>query len=337
MRIAINGYGRIGKTFFRVLLDYPSIAEYLQVVAINVGYGDPEQIVYNTVYDSTMPTYCGDISYANGRLSIGPFKNIAIFSCVDFEELDWTQYGVDWVVDCSGQCTKREVATKHIDAGAKKVVISAPAENEDVSIVMGVNDDTYDPEKHRIISLGSCTTYALLPTLKVVRDAFGVESGFMTTTHAYTNSQVLLDETCGYDKVRRSRAAPDNIIPTTTGASKMVGKIFPDIGDVIQARAIRVPVPVGSIIDLVVTTQEELTTEKVHEAFKQAADNELCGVLATSSEPCVSTDYRGADPAVTIDTLLTQVHGKTTKIFGWYDNEWGYSARMRDFLISCCT
>ena len=337
MRIAINGYGRIGKTFFRVLLDYPNIARYIEVVAINVGYGDPENIVHNTVYDSTMGTYCGDIAYNNGKLSAGPFNNIAVLSCVDFEQLDWTQWNVDWVVDCSGQCTQRDTAEKHMKAGAKKVVISAPAENEDISVVLGVNDHEYDAQKHNIISLGSCTTYALLPLLKVLRDNFGIEQAFMTTTHAYTNSQVLLDETCGYDKIRRARSAPNNIIPTTTGASKMVEKILPDIGDRVQARAIRVPIPIVSIVDLVVTTKQELTAETLHKAFYNAASNDMKGILSVSEEPCVSSDYAGCDAAVTVDTLLTQVDGKSAKLFGWYDNEWGYSARMRDFLLRCCS
>lgn len=336
MNIAINGYGRIGKTFLRTLLAYPDIQKYVQVRAINVGYGDPENIVYTTKYDSTMPTYTGNISYHDGRLSIGPYTDIAVFCCVDFDQFDWRQYDVDWVVDCSGQCTQRDVAQKHLDAGAKKVIISAPAENEDISVVIGVNDHEYDPEQHRIISLGSCTTYALVPMLKVIHDAFGVEQAFMTTTHAYTNSQVLLDETCGYEKTRRARSAPNNLIPTTTGASTMVGKVLPEIGDRVQARAIRVPVPIVSIADLVVTTQCELTVDRVHDAFKQAAHGELHNVLALSHEPCVSRDYAGCDAAVTIDTPLTQVHQRTAKIFGWYDNEWGYSARMRDFLLRCC-
>jgi len=337
MKIAINGFGRIGKTFFRVLLDYPEIQKYVDVVAINVGYGDPERIAHTIRYDSTMPTYDGDITYRDGYLSIGPFKHIAVFACVDFDSLNWTQYDVDYVVDCSGQCTQRKTAQKHRDAGAKKVVISAPAEHEDISVVMGVNDHAYHPDQHNIISLGSCTTYALLPTLKVLHDAFGVEYGFMTTTHAYTNSQVLLDETSGCDKVRRQRSAPNNIIPTTTGASSMVGKILPEIGDRIHARAIRVPVPNVSIIDLVVTTRHELTRDAVHNAFKQAAQGDLHGVLNISDEPCVSTDYSGTDQSVTIDTLLTQLDGNSAKIFGWYDNEWGYSARMRDFILTCCT
>jgi len=336
MRIAINGYGRIGKTFFRTLLSYPEIEQYIDVVAINVGYGNPDQISYTTKYDSVMCTYTGSMSYENGSFSIGPYQNIAVFGCTDFEKLDWSQYGVDWVIDCSGACTQRATARKHLDAGAKKVLISAPAEDEDVSIVMGVNDDAYDPEQHYIISLGSCTTYALIPTLKVLHDAFDVKQGFMTTIHAYTNSQALLDETCGWEKIRRDRSAPNNLIPTTTGSSKMVKKILPDIGDHIHARAIRVPVPVVSIIDLSVTTGKALDTDRVHEAFKQASYNELQGVLTTSHNPCVSQDYQGDDHAVTIDTPLTQVEDYSVRVFGWYDNEWGYSARMRDFLLGCC-
>ncbi len=337
MKIAINGYGRIGKTFLRVLLDYPDIQKYIQIQAINVGYGDPDNIVHVTKYDSIMPTYSENISYKNGKLSIGPYKDIAVFSCVDFEQLDWKAYDVDWVVDCSGQCTKRNIARKHIQAGAQKVVISAPAEDEDISVVIGVNDYQYDPDQHDIISLGSCTTYALLPMLHVVHNTFGIEQAFMTTTHAYTNSQVLLDETCDYEKTRRARSAPNNIIPTTTGASEMVGKVLPEIGDRVQARAIRVPIPIVSIVDLVVTTKQELSCETVHNAFREAARNELKNVLAVSDEPCVSSDYAGCDAAVTVDTLLTQVYEHSAKLFGWYDNEWGYSARMRDFLLRCCS
>ena len=337
MRIAINGYGRIGKSFFRVLLDTPELAHKLEVVAINVGYGDPERIVHNTKYDSTMPTYTGELSYKNGVFSAGPYRNITVLQCVDFDKLDWQFLDVDWVVDCTGQCTQRENAEKHLSAGAKKVLISAPAENEDVSIIPGVNDSDYEPETHHIISTGSCTTNALLPLLKVFRDNFTIEKAFMTTTHAYTNSQALLDETSGFEKVRRARSAPNNVVPTTTGASEMVDKIYPDICDCIKARAIRTPVPIVSLVDLVVTTSQQLSVDRVHECFYTAADNELKNILAMSDEPCVSTDYTGSDASVTLDTPLTQVIGDSIKVFGWYDNEWGYSARMRDFLLSCCS
>lgn len=335
MRIAINGCGRIGKTFLRTLLADKDIQGDINVVAINVGYGDPDNIVYMLKYDTVMPTFTEEMAYKDGVLTVGKYT-IAIFSECNFDKLDWRQYDVDWVVECTGVATERKQAEKHIAAGAKKVLISAPAQGEDVSIIPGVNDEAYKPNEHTIISLGSCTTNAFLPTLKVIHRSIGIERAMMTTIHAYTNSQGLVDEFCGKSKIRRSRSAPENLVPTSTGASKMVDTIMPDLGKRVSASAIRVPVPIGSIIDLTFTGKKEFSIDTIHTAFNEAAQRDMKGIVAISDEPCVSSDYAGNPYSVTIDAPCTQVTGDMGKVFGWYDNEWGYSERMKDFLKRCC-
>jgi glyceraldehyde 3-phosphate dehydrogenase len=335
MNIAINGFGRIGKSFLRVLLADPEAQKHLNVVAINIGYGAPEQIDYVVRYDTTMGTYHGDMSYENGVLSVGDYR-IHVSAQPDFDMLNWRELDVDWVVDCTGAATKRDVAQKHLDAGAKKLLISAPAEGADVSIIPGVNDVDYNPEKDNIVSLGSCTTNALVPLIKILSDSVGIEQAYMTTLHAYTNSQALLDETSGRDDKRRSRAAAMNAIPTSTGASDMVGKIFPDIGKRVQAMAVRIPVNIASLVDLTVIPEKNMSTEALNGYIAEIADTSMRGIVGITYDECVSSDFVGNPHSITIDGLLTSSHQSMIKVFGWYDNEWGYSSRMKDFLLQCC-
>jgi glyceraldehyde 3-phosphate dehydrogenase len=258
---------------------------------------------------------------------------IKIIAESDPAAIAWNTLNIDWVVECTGKFTKREGAQKHLDSGAGHVLISAPAHDEDVTIIPGVNDSSYDPKKHRIVSLGSCTTNALAPILKVLHESFGVERAFMTTVHAYTNSQVLLDvET---KDLRRSRAAALNMIPTSTGAMKVITKILPELAGRLEGSAIRVPVAKVSLIDLTFNSQKVLTVSDINDAYTRAANRgSLQNILAITQSPLVSSDFSGDPHSVVIDGLLTAVNGQYMgKVFGWYDNEWGYSVRLKDFLL----
>ena len=246
--------------------------------------------------------------------------------------INWKKYDVDWVVDCSGRFTHRQDAEKHIVAGACAVLISAPAQGEDITIIPGVNDAAFNPGKHKIVSLGSCTTNALMPTLKCLHDAFTIKQGFITTVHAYTNSQVLLDVSVGGD-VRRSRAAALNIIPTTTGAMKVVGKVIPELDGKVHGIALRVPVGKVSVLDVVIQAAKTMTVDDIHNAVRAAGSKAMEGIMDLSLEPLVSSDYSGNPHSVIIDGLLTEAEGSMAKIVGWYDNEWAYSVRLMDFLL----
>lgn len=331
IRIAINGFGRIGRNFLRILMLDPELSGHIEVVALNIGPGKLDTVAHMFVYDTIMGTYPGIVALEGNHLLIDD-EDILLFAQKDPAEINWGKLNIDWVVDCSGAFTHREQAQKHLDAGAKHVLISAPAHGEDVSIVPGVNEEKYNPSKDHIVSLGSCTTNALMPTVKVLHDAFSITEGYMTTVHAYTNSQVLLDIEKDSD-LRRSRAAALNIIPTSTGAAQMVGSIMPELKGKIEGMAIRVPVAKVSIIDFSFLAQKKFTTQTINESFVAAGNGRMKGIMGFTNEELVSSDFSGTHYSVVIDGLLTATVGNLGKVYGWYDNEWGYSERLKDFLL----
>lgn len=330
MRVAINGFGRIGRSFLRCVEQDKNLRDRMEIVAINIGNSQPEYVAHMFKYDTLMGSYQGVVSVEHDELIIDGHR-IKILAELDPEKLPWNVLNIDWVVDCSGKFTHRDGAQKHIKAGAQRVLISAPAHDEDVAIIPGVNEELFNPAKHTIVSLGSCTTNAFMPTLKVIDDAFGIVRGCMTTTHAYTNSQVLLDVEA--KDLRFSRAAALNIIPASTGASGMLEKILPHLKDKVSAVAIRVPVGKVSLIDLVFETKKDLSVDAIHDAFRNAAQGKMKNIAALTMEPLVSSDFSGDPHSVIIDGLLTNTKGTMGQVFGWYDNEWGYSVRMKDFLM----
>ena len=333
MRIAINGFGRIGRTFLRCLMKDKKTREKIEIIAINVGNSNPEYTAHMFKYDTLMGTFTGEVGLSGNELIVND-QRIHILTELDPEKLPWKDLAIDWVVDCTGKFTHRDGAQKHIVAGAKHVLISAPAHDEDSAIIPGVNEQAFDIRTHRIVSLGSCTTNAFMTTLKVVDDAFGIVRGFMTTTHAYTNSQVLLDVDA--KDLRFSRAAALNIIPASSGASSMLGKIFPHLDKKISVCAMRVPIGKVSLIEFVFEAQKDISVETIHQAFKLASQTSMHTILTLTMEPLVSSDFSGNDHSVIIDGLLTNVNGSMAQVFGWYDNEWGYSMRMKDFLEYVC-
>ena len=330
MKIAINGFGRIGRAFLRTILTDAAARSSLEVVAINVGPANISFTAHMFKYDTIMGTYPEAVSMQADKLIIGNYT-IKIIAETNAENLPWHDLGVEWVVDATGAFTKREKAELHLKSGAHKVLITAPAHDEDISIIPGINHITYDAQKHAIVSLGSCTTNAFIPMLKVLHDTFGISHGFMTTVHAYTNSQVLLDVES--QSLRLSRAAALNMIPTTTGASKMLTKVLPELGQAIKATSLRVPVAIVSLIDLTVTTRKSISIKAINDSFSIAADSSLKNILAITDEPLVSSDFTGNPHSVIIDALSTDAIGTTAKVLGWYDNEWGYSQRLKDFLL----
>lgn len=333
INIAINGFGRIGKNFLRTLLQDKDALKYIKVMVINIGKSDPESCAFYFKYDTLMSNFPDNILYRDDNLIINDIS-IKIAANLDPEKIDWQKYNIDWVVDCTGKFTKREQALRHIKSGAKKVLISAPGENSDVTIIPGVNMGLFNKDKDQIISLGSCTTNALAPMIKILDDEFKVENAFMTTVHAYTNSQALLDTTTEIKDMRKKRAAALNIIPTTTGATKVIDYIFPHLKGKIKGNALRVPVAKVSLIDLnVVVKSNNLDVKTVNDNFKRQASLPMKNILDFTDLPLVSSDYYGNNNSVIIDGLLTQVNSNTIKIFGWYDNEWGYANRLKDFLI----
>ena len=329
IRIALNGFGRIGRNFLRTIITDPQIEKKMNIVAINIGpTANPEYLPYWIKHDTIMGPFNGTVSYENKKLKING-QTIHISTERDPSLLPWKELEVDWTIEATGHFTKRDGAEKHLVAGAKKVIITAPAENEDCSIIMGVNENIYKKEDV-IISLGSCTTNALVPTLAVMQKKYGIDKASLTTIHSYTNSQVLLD--VDNTKIRLSRAAAINMIPATTGATKVVGKILPELNGKIIGNAVRIPLDKVSLIDVVLTLQTEPTNAEINEQFKASSSKELRGILDITNEPLVSSDFGGNPHSVVIDGLLTQCCGNLAKIFGWYDNEWGYSMRIRDFL-----
>ena len=332
MRIAINGFGRIGKSFLRTLLVDKKALSKIQVAVINVGKGDPQAAALALKYDTLMGTYPGHVEYKDGKLFVDELA-IPIISELQPEKAPWKSYKIDWVVEASGFFTKREGAEKHLAAGAQGVLITAPAHGEDVTIIPGVNSELYQAGKHRIVSLGSCTTNALFTMLKVVDDAFQIEQAMMTTVHAYTNTQALLDVDATVKDLRKGRAAALNIVPTTTGAMEVVARVMPHLTGKITGVSLRVPVAKVSLIDLTVLLKKSATAEEINEAYEKAANGPMKGFVQYTNEPLVSSDYSGNNNSSIVDGLMTQSQGTMVKVFGWYDNEWGYSVRLKDFLM----
>ncbi|HVU73447.1 MAG TPA: type I glyceraldehyde-3-phosphate dehydrogenase [Mycobacteriales bacterium] len=323
VKVGINGFGRIGRNYFRAVLDqHPEI----EIVAAN-DLGDLATMAHLLKYDTVLGTLGHDVRAGDGAIHVGD-KTIKILAERDPAKLPWGELGVDIVIESTGHFTKAADAKKHLEGGAKKVIISAPATDEDITIVMGVNDGAYDPAAHTIISNASCTTNCVAPMAKVLHSTFGIERGYMTTVHAYTNDQVILD--FPHKDLRRARAAAQNIIPTSTGAAKATALVLPELKGKLDGIALRVPVPDGSITDLVLELSREVTKDEVNAAFKAAADSELKGIMLYTEDPIVSSDIVGTPYSCTLDASLTMVTGSTVKVLGWYDNEWGYSSRLGD-------
>jgi glyceraldehyde 3-phosphate dehydrogenase len=324
IRVGVNGFGRIGRNFYRAVA--ASQGSNLEIVAVN-DLTDTKTLAHLLKYDTVLGTFAGDVRAAEGAITVNG-KEIKVLSQRDPAALPWGELGVDIVIESTGHFTDAEKAKAHLAAGAKKVIISAPAKGEDATFVLGVNDDDYDPAKHNIISNASCTTNCVAPLAKVLQDAFGITKGFMTTIHAYTNDQVTLD--FPHKDLRRARAAAVNIIPTTTGAAKAVALVMPELKGRLDGYSLRVPVPVGSITDLVVEVEREVTKDEVNAAYKAAAEGPLKGYLVYSEDPIVSSDIVGSPASCIFDSPLTMANGNQVKVFGWYDNEWGYSNRLAD-------
>jgi glyceraldehyde 3-phosphate dehydrogenase len=325
VKVGINGFGRIGRNVFRAALKNPNI----EVVAVN-DLTDANMLAHLLQYDSVHGKLDAEVKVDGNNLIVNG-KTIKVLAERDPAQLGWGELGVEVVVESTGRFTKREDAAKHLEAGAKKVIISAPATNEDITIVMGVNHEKYDPANHHVISNASCTTNCLAPFAKVLHEKFGIVRGMMTTVHAYTNDQQILD--LPHKDYRRARAAAESIIPTTTGAAKAVALVLPELKGKLNGMAMRVPVSNVSIVDLVAELEKEVTVEEVNAALKAAAEGELKGILAYSEEPLVSKDYNGNPASSTIDALSTMVmEGKMVKVVSWYDNETGYSHRVVDLI-----
>ncbi|HXR42277.1 MAG TPA: type I glyceraldehyde-3-phosphate dehydrogenase [Acidothermaceae bacterium] len=324
IRVGVNGFGRIGRNFYRAVA--ASQGSNLEIVAVN-DLTDTKTLAHLLKYDTVLGTFGGEVRAGEGSITIDG-KEVKVLSQRDPAQLPWGDLGVDIVVESTGHFTDAEKAKAHIAGGAKKVIISAPAKGEDATFVLGVNDDAYDNAKHHVISNASCTTNCVAPLAKVLHDSFGIVKGFMTTVHAYTNDQVILD--FPHKDLRRARAAAQNIIPTTTGAAKAVSLVLPDLKGRLDGFALRVPVPDGSITDLVVELEREVTKDEVNAAYKAAAEGQLKGYLAYSEDPIVSSDIVGSPASCTFDSPLTMASGNQVKVLGWYDNEWGYSSRLAD-------
>jgi len=325
IRVGINGFGRIGRNFFRA---QQALGADLDIVALN-DLGDAQTMAHLLRYDSNLGPFKGDVDLADGVLRAAG-EEIRILSERDPAALPWGELGVDVVLESTGHFTDREGAGKHLEGGAKKVLISAPAKDPDVTLVLGVNDAAYDAEAHQIVSMASCTTNCVAPMAKVLHELGEIESGFMTTIHAYTNDQVILD--FPHKDLRRARAAAINLIPTTTGAAKAIGIVMPELQGKVDGISVRAPVSTGSLTDLVVSLGRETSIDEVNSAFRTAASGQLDGILQYSEDPIVSTDINGSAYSCIFDSELTMVHGSTVKAFGWYDNEWGYSCRLVDII-----
>jgi glyceraldehyde 3-phosphate dehydrogenase len=325
-RVGINGFGRIGRNFFRAALQRDADFE---IVAFN-DLGDVETMAHLLRRDSVLGTFPHEVAVTGGSLKVAG-NEIRGLAERDPAALPWRDLEVDVVVESTGFFTSRDGAQKHLDGGAKKVVISAPATDPDVTVVLGVNDDAYDPEQHSIISNASCTTNCVAPMAKVLDDAFGIERGFMTTIHAYTQDQNLQDGP--HKDLRRARAAAINLVPTSTGAARAIGLVLPHLKGKVDGMSMRAPVPTGSVTDLVVELRRDVTTDQVNAAFETAAsEGSLAPYLDYSNEPLVSSDIVNSPASCTFDSDLTMANGTSAKVFGWYDNEWGYSCRLVDLV-----
>ncbi|MCM3672435.1 MULTISPECIES: type I glyceraldehyde-3-phosphate dehydrogenase [Peribacillus] len=325
VKVGINGFGRIGRNVFRAALSNPGV----EIVAIN-DLTDANMLAHLLQYDTIHGSLNENVTVDGDYLVVDGHK-VKVLAERDPAQLAWGELGVEVVVESTGRFTKRADAAKHLEAGAKKVIISAPASDEDITIVMGVNEDKYDAANHHVISNASCTTNCLAPFAKVLHEQFGIKRGMMTTVHSYTNDQQILD--LPHKDYRRARAAAENIIPTTTGAAKAVALVLPELKGKLNGMAMRVPTPNVSVVDLVAELEKETTVEEVNAAFKKASEGELKGILEYSELPLVSTDYNGNPSSSTIDALSTMVmEGNMVKVLSWYDNETGYSSRVVDLI-----
>jgi glyceraldehyde 3-phosphate dehydrogenase len=325
IRVGINGFGRIGRNFWRAA-NASDGDRGIEIVAAN-DLGDIKTMAHLLKYDTVLGTLPYDVSVSGDTIQVGA-KSIKILAERDPAQLPWRDLGVDIVIESTGRFTTGPTAGAHLTAGAKKVIVSAPAKDEDITIVMGVNDDAYDSETHHVLSNASCTTNCVAPMAKVLLENFGIVKGLMTTIHAYTNDQVILD--FPHKDLRRARAAAQNIIPTTSGAAKATALVLPELKGKFDGMAMRVPVPDGSVTDLVVELNREVTKDEVNAAFKAAAEGPLKGYLYYTEDQIVSSDIVGSPASCTFDSSLTMAFGSTVKIIGWYDNEWGYANRLVD-------
>lgn len=326
MKVGLSGFGRIGRDFLRAYAE--NNVNDFELVAINAS-GNLEDLAHLFKYDTMYGKFNGSIEVVEDGFILNG-KKIKVVGHRDPAEIPWAELGVDLVVDSTGAFRDREGLSKHIQAGAKKVIVTAPAKGEDITIVIGVNDDKYDPENHHIISNASCTTNCLAPVAKVILEKFGINKGLMTTVHAYTNDQQILDKR--HKDLRRARAAAANIVPTTTGAAKAVALVLPELKGKLNGFSVRVPVPTVSLVDVVFEVEKETTVEEVNKALKEASEGPLKGILGFSEEPLVSSDYIGDPRSSIVDGLSTMVIGNMVKIVAWYDNEWGYSERVLDLV-----
>jgi glyceraldehyde 3-phosphate dehydrogenase len=325
VKVAINGFGRIGRNLFRASLSDPAI----EFVAVN-DITDPKTLAHLLKYDSVFGTLDAEVSYGEDCVRVDG-KSLRVFKVKEPGEIDWSSLGAQIVVESTGLFTKAEDAKKHLKGSVKKVIISAPAKGEDITIVLGVNEKAYDPAKHHIISNASCTTNCVAPATKVVHENFKILRGSMTTIHAYTNDQRILD--LPHKDLRRARAAALSMIPTTTGAAKAVGLVLPELKGKLDGYSMRVPTPNVSVVDLVALVEKPTSVEAVNAAFKKAAEGSLKGILRYSEEELVSRDYLGDPHSCIVDAGFTKViDGTCVKVIAWYDNEWGYSCRVRDFI-----
>ncbi len=327
LRVGINGFGRIGRPVFKIAQE--RFGKDAEIVLIN-DLTDPKTLAHLLKYDSTYGRYDKDVQ-AKDHSIIVDGREIEICAETKPENIKWGDYGVDVVIESTGRFTSKETAMAHVVGGAKRVIISAPAKNEDITIVMGVNEGKYDPEKHVIISNASCTTNCLAPVVKVLHENFGIVKGLMNTIHSYTNDQRILDQP--HSDLRRSRAAALSIIPTTTGAAKAVSLVLPELKGKLTGLSMRVPTPTVSVVDLVVDLEKEVGIDEVNMSLKRAAENELKGILEYSEEPLVSIDFKQDPHSSILDALSTMVIGDNmVKVIAWYDNEWGYSNRIVDLI-----
>jgi glyceraldehyde 3-phosphate dehydrogenase len=324
-RIGINGFGRIGREFLRLV----GTSDELEVVAVN-DLTDTRTLAHLLTYDSTFGRLDAEVSYDQSSITLDG-RPIRATAERDPAKLAWGELEVDIVVESTGRFRSRDQAALHLKAGARKVIISAPGKGEDATIVMGVNDKVYDPDAHDVISAASCTTNCVVPMVKILHDAFGIERGFMTTVHAYTGDQVLLDYP--HKDLRRARSAAVNIIPTTTGAARAAALVIPELQGRLDGIALRVPVEDASLTDLAVVLTHAASAEEINQAFKQAADGPLHHFLRYTTDPIVSHDIIGDPHSCVLDASLTQANGSLAKVFGWYDNEWGYTNRLADLTV----
>lgn len=331
MKVGISGFGRIGRDFVRAYFE--NGVDEFDLVAINAS-GDLNTLAHLFKYDTVYGKFDGTIEVAEDGFIIND-KKVKVVAHRDPTEIPWKELGVELAIDSTGAFRDREGLSKHLQAGAKKVIVTAPAKGEDITIVLGVNDGDYNPEEHHIISNASCTTNCLAPVAKVMLDNFTIKKGLMTTVHAYTGDQQLLDKR--HKDLRRARAAAESIVPTTTGAAKAVSLVLPELEGKLNGFALRVPIPTVSLVDLTLELEENVTVEEVNKALKEASEGSMKGILGYSEEPLVSIDYVGDKRSSIVDSLSTMVIDNMVKIVSWYDNEWGYSERVLDLAIKVAT